>query len=300
MVLSQFCVILHAQNIDSFLSSDTTIQIFNKSELKHRGFRSAYVIRHTAGWEGEHQFPGSCSCLYDDTVSIFKFDAQGTIREQTHRQVNIYSITTCSDSLGKLVSGFTLSKGRSREILPRKDEYTTSSSSYILAGDSIVVIRYMKQFEQHFDTGYVTTDTYNSDRQWIRTESTSNPKYKRELMAEHRGTFDYSFERKVDSRGRVTYYSNRKGDTYTVIEYLNGSQLTKKYNKLDNALISSDVLLFKSTGTENPAFAIVSADGAEIWTFLEKGSKLVTLRTEVIFSDFSSMIYEEIRYSKNE
>src|SRR5262245_10630504 len=54
------------------------ISLFDRYEIKSRGFRTAYIIYHSPSWDG-----GPGICAYNDTLAIYHFDSEGRIADKT-------------------------------------------------------------------------------------------------------------------------------------------------------------------------------------------------------------------------
>ena len=79
-----------------------SLYLFDLKEIKERRITSAYIIFHPASWAEYDSAHHPCSCPYNDTLSIYRFDKEARIIQYTNANQGIYPITYDFDSTGFL------------------------------------------------------------------------------------------------------------------------------------------------------------------------------------------------------
>lgn len=264
------------------------IPLFNKEEIKKKGFKTAYIVYHPPSWDGDY-----CSCSYNDTITIYHFDPEGDIADKTQWDwTGQYGTIRNHDYLIKLrkkkdnsikrdtVLNYNLRDSSSRNKVIREK----------LGEDSIITSIYFEKFKTGFDTAIVNTNYYNIKGKLIEEKSYSTEKYR--YLDDAAESFHYKYG--YDSLGRLIYYFAVGSDYYSRISYPPYGKLTETVDVKTKKLIDSDVKRIDIS----PSRIIITDGRSQIFLIrLEKNSKLFKLKTVTEYNSSVPYIeYYEIIY----
>ncbi len=270
------------------------IPLFNKEEIKKKGFKTAYIVYHPPSWDGDY-----CSCSYNDTITTYHFDREGRISDKTQMTwLGMYGAVVWFDTLGNWTKRVNLRKKEGKIVKSDTFYYNLkpdSNSRYQvirekIGEDSIITSIYFEKFKTGFDTAIVNTNYYNPEGKLIEEKSYSTEKYKR--LNDEAGSFDYKYG--YDSMGRLIYYMSVGAYYYSRIFYPPYGKLTETIDVRTEKLIDSDVKRIDISQSR-----IILTDGrSQIFLIrLEKNSKLYKLKSVTSYdSDIPYIEYYEIIY----
>jgi hypothetical protein len=225
-------------NVESIVGNDfpagfnpvDEIQLFDRQEIKKRGFTTAYIVYHPPAWKME--------CSYDDTLSIFRFDREGRIAEETQlKTLGMFGTTWIYDTLGNWTKRVSIRKyedGRTKKDTSSMNIRPDSNSRYSIirqkfGTDSLITSVFFEEFDTVLDTAMVFISRYDSKHRIIEYRDYETKKYTDALgcATDSHHHLKYSW----DEKNRLIYYDNMLGSTYKRISYPPYGKLTETYDR---------------------------------------------------------------------
>lgn len=195
------------------------IRLFDLAEIKARKIDTAYIIYHPASWAEYHPTGNPCTCPYNDTLALYRFDSEGRIIQTTHFiHPKRFSTAVDYDTLG-----------RRKDIDYSSDtaKYKTIITRRKIGTDSIVTDIFFLKFKNGMDTATVVTKRYNSTGTLIEIHSEVNKRNAREFN-DDTGSDSYHFKYEYDDRKRLIYYQDFESGEYRKISYPFYGKLTER------------------------------------------------------------------------
>lgn len=276
---------------NDFMRGAELIPLFDKAEIKVKKISSAFMVRHPMSWKSvdrskPNPLQSECSCSYNDTFAIYKFDNQGTLREFTYNYTQSQKVSRIYDTSGQEL--------RFNQITDTI-QFQQTISSLNIGQDSLVTRIVLEKFSKGLDTAYVIKKRFDKRRLLIEIQSNSNKKYIRELEGgSYHGEYDYHYFQDFDDQGRLNFFSYDKEKMFERISYPDFGRLVETYDVKTNKITSTQITIIQKVGILEPALMISSGREATILTYLDKNSKLFKLRSNIKYSEFPSIEYEEI------
>ncbi len=264
--------------------------LFDKEEIKRRGIIAAYLVRHPMSWQSEDwskkdSLVVDCPCSYNDTVSVYEFDDQGTLRRYTNKYVN-QIMTVTYDTTGE----------NTRHLsAPDSTEFRIHTRTRILESDSIVESTIWLRFSQGLDTAYTLKKRFDKKGQLREVISKPNIRNNPQWYDNHNGEYDYHHLQDFDEQGRLIYFSNLKAKTFTKISYPDFGRVEENFDSETRELRNSYAIIITKVGYGS-ALSITTGQSSTVLTYLQKGSKLFKLRTKISHTDHPILEYDEILY----
>jgi hypothetical protein len=273
------------------------LPLFDSAEIKKRKIDSVYIIYHPASWIEYHETLNPCTCPYNDTISLYRFDIEGRIIQYTKfDQLGDFATTFLFDSNGNRVSRSLYRRRENRTTTHYFNKDSADSKSIVIrnktAKDIVETEITLTKFTHGFDTSLIEKRRYNSKGKLIEIKRDFNKRNAQELGL-HTGEMAYHF--KYNDKGRLIYFRDFNSSVYKKISYPFYGKLTEVYNSSTNQLQEQEIKLINE---QNDVTIITSDNKQIILTPLEKGSKLFKLRTIVTPGEFPLMEYHEIQYKK--
>ena len=277
------------------------IPLFDLDEIKKRKIDTAYIIYHPASWAEYEKTINPCTCPYNDTLSLYRFDSEGRIIQYTYyQQLGDYSTTFHYDSTGNITA-----RDQFRRIGAKKgttripyDNLDTASSKVLITvkrsdKDRIVTKIFLLKFTHGLDTATIETKKYNSKGQLVEVQSSVNKKNAHEF-GDDTGSSTYHFKYEYDNKGRLVFFRDFESREFEKISYPFYGKLTEIYNASTGKLIERRV---KVINEQNGVITVTFSNGSQVvLTPLEKGSKLFKLKSAISHGEFPLMEYFEIIY----
>ena len=277
------------------------IPLFDLNEIKLRKIDTAYIIYHPASWAEYDKIINPCSCSYNDTLALYRFDHQGHIIQYTYFQrLGDYSTTFHYDTLGNITSRdmfrrYGAYKGTTS--YPYNNSDTSSSNKLIIkrrkeGNDSIITTIVFIKFSKGLDTAIIETKRYNSKGQLLEDQSSVNKRNALEFDDDTgENTYHYIYD--YDDKGRLIYYRDFETKEYKRISYPFYGKLTEIFDVGTNELKARHT---KMVNNENGIISITFENRQLVLTPLEKGSKLFKLQTFIDVGEVPLIQYHEIVY----
>ncbi len=276
------------------------IPLFDLTEIKNRKIDTAYIIYHPASWAEYEKTINPCTCPYNDTLSLYRFDSGGRIIQYTYfQQLGDYSTTFHYDSLGNIIARDMFSRIGAKKgttTIPYSNSDTTNFKSVIKrskeGNDSLITEIVFLKFINDLDTATIETKRYNSRGQLVEVQSTVNKRNARELD-DDTGESTYHFMYGYDDKGRLIYHRDLESNEYKKISYPFYGKLTEIFKASTDQLKERQI---KVMNEQNGVVTVTFDNKQIVLTPLEKGSKLFKLRTIINPGEFPLMEYHEIVY----
>jgi len=276
------------------------IPLFDLTEIKKRKIDTAYIIYHPASWAEYEKTINPCTCPYNDTLSLYRFDSEGRIIQYTYfQQLGDYSTTFHYDSLGNIISRDMFRRAGAKKgtsTIPYNNSDTINFRSVVIrkkeGRDSIITQIVFLKFTHGLDTATTETKRYNSRGQLVEVKSSVNRKNAREF-GDDTGESTYHFKYDYDEKRRLIYYQDFESKEYEKISYPFYGKLTEIFKVGTNQLKERQIKMIN----DREGIITITFDNKQIvLTPLEKGSKLFKLRAIMSSGEFPLMEYHEIVY----
>jgi hypothetical protein len=278
----------------SGLNPSDEIPLFNKEEIKKRGFTTAYIVYHPASWFEDQP------CSYNDTLAAYRFDNKGRIAEVTQfKTLGMFGTTFCYDTMGNWTKRISIRKyenNRVRRDTSLFDSKPNPNSKYLTirqktAGDSLITGIYFEKFETDFDTALVFIKRYDPKHRLIEEKDYATKKYTKMLGCSSDDFHHFKYQ--YDEKERLIYYRDMLSSTYSKISYPSYGKLTEIFHGKTQKLITTEP---KFIAEDKGLFTISTKTRQITLVPLEKKSKLYKLKSIASSGEIPYMEYYEITY----
>lgn len=273
------------------------IPLFNKQEIKKKGFKTAYVVYHPPAWTGD---PNENACSYNDTLTIFRFDEEGRIVEETQlKTLGMFGETRCYDSSGKWIKRISMRRYddnrvrrdtflMNRGLVPDEKNVIIRSKS---GNDSIITTLLFEKYDTGFDTSFVQVQRYDSKRRLLEHKDYETKKFIKEFGC---STDSYHHEKYAwDNENRLVYYRNMLSSDFQKISYPPYGKLSETYDNKTGKLLNVEPKLISD---DHGIITIQTSSGQTTMVPCEKNSKLYKLKAVTSSGEFPITEYFEITY----